>query len=141
MMPAMVSGKGGNISPELHWNNIPKETQSLVLLMTDYDGPAPFLKLNTVSHWVVYNIPAYVQELPAGIDSLKLAEEEIQLGINYTKYGVYAGPKPPVGIHRYFFRIYALSIPRLKFTHMQKQEVLDSMKGNILAYGELIGKY
>lgn len=141
MIPTAFSAKGGNVSPELHWSNIPQETKSFVVLMTDYDGPAPFLKLSTVSHWVVYNIPAGMHELEEGIDSLILEGAEIQLGINYTKNGVYAGPKPPMGVHRYFFRIYALSVPSLKFTHLQKQEVMDAMKGNVLAYGELIGKY
>ena len=43
---------GENVSPELHWTNVPDGTKSLVLLMFDPEGRAPF----GVSHWVAYGI-------------------------------------------------------------------------------------
>ena len=43
---------GENVSPELHWSNVPDGTKSLVLLMFDPEGRAPF----GVSHWVAYGI-------------------------------------------------------------------------------------
>ena len=141
IIPTLFTGKGESKSPELHWSNLPEGTKSLVLLMTDYDGPAPFLKLTIVDHWVVYNIPANMTALGAKVDSIQLAKDNIGLGINYTKGIEYAGPKPPIGVHRYFFRVYALSVPLLNLVCPKKQEVMDVMKGNVLAYGELIGRY
>src|SRR5579864_1362121 len=43
---------GENVSPELHWSNVPDAAKSLVLLMFDPEGRAPF----GVSHWVAYGI-------------------------------------------------------------------------------------
>lgn len=141
MIPVAFTGNGENISPELHWSNLPAGTESLVLLMTDYDAPAPFLKLTTVDHWVVYNIPPDMNALAAKADSIGFAKKSICLGINYTKGIEYAGPKPPIGVHRYFFRIYALSVPSLNLSRPKKQEIMDAMKEDVLGYGELIGNY
>jgi Raf kinase inhibitor-like YbhB/YbcL family protein len=141
MMPTPFSGKSDNKSPELHWGNLPTGTKSLVLLMTDYDGPAPYFKLTTVSHWVLYNIPAQVHTLPQAITVKQLQADHIISGVNYTGGIDYAGPKPPIGVHRYFFRVYALSVPTLDLANPGKQEVLEAMEGKILAYGELVGKF
>ncbi len=141
MMPSPFSGKGDNKSPELHWSNLPAGTKSLVLLMTDYDGPAPYFKLTTVSHWVLYNIPAQVHVLPQAVTANQLKADHIAAGINYTGGVDYAGPKPPIGVHRYFFRVYALSVPALDLESPGKQEIMAAMEGKVLAYGELVGKF
>lgn len=141
MMPSPFSGDGGNKSPELHWSNLPAGTKSLVLLMTDYDGPAPYFKLTTVNHWVLYNIPAQVHALPQAVTGKQLQADHVVSGINYTGGVGYAGPKPPIGVHRYFFRVYALSVPALDLVHPGKQEILEAMEGKVLAYGELVGKF
>lgn len=141
MMPSVLSGKGGNKSPELHWRNLPQGTQSLVVLMTDYDGPAPFFKWTIVNHWVVYNIQPTAKLLPQGIDSEQLVKDNITSGINYTGKTGYDGPNPPIGVHRYYFRIYALSVPSLEIKNVKKQDILSTIEGKVLAYGELIGRY
>jgi Raf kinase inhibitor-like YbhB/YbcL family protein len=50
------------------------------------------------------------------------------------------GPCPPIGRHRYFFRVYALDIV-LDAPGITKIELLAAIKGHILAQGELIGTY
>src|ERR1700741_3804159 len=43
---------GQNVSPELHWSNVPDGTKGLGLLVLAPEGRAPF----GVSHWVAYGI-------------------------------------------------------------------------------------
>ncbi len=140
-IPLECTGKGSNTAPSLYWSNLPKGTQSLVIIMTDYDGPAPFLRLKTVEHWIVYNIPATKDGFEKGITTSALQKEKISQGENYTKGVDYAGPKPPIGVHRYYFRVYALSTPALNLTKPKKEQVMEAIKGNILGYGELIGRF
>jgi len=141
MIPLECSGRGKDLSPELHWSNIPEGTRSLVLLMTDYDAPAPFLKIMTIDHWTVYNIPTRIASLSKGSTSVQLQNDSISLGQNFKKGIEYKGPKPPIGEHSYYFRIYALSIPHLNLTNPTKKEVMDAMKSSVLAYGELVGRF
>jgi Raf kinase inhibitor-like YbhB/YbcL family protein len=141
MIPLECSGKGNNLSPSLYWSNLPKGTRSLVLCMTDYDGPAPFFKIKTVEHWSVYNIPITMKGLDKGATSVELLKDNIMMGENYTKGMDYAGPNPPLGVHRYFFRVYAISDARLDLVKPKKEKLMDAMKNSILAYGELIGKF
>jgi Raf kinase inhibitor-like YbhB/YbcL family protein len=141
MIPMECSGKGKELSPELHWSNLPEGTRSLVLLMTDYDAPAPFLKIMTIDHWTVYNIPIRIIALPKGSTSTALQKDSVNLGQNFKKGIEYKGPKPPIGMHNYYFRIYALSAPHLNLNNPTKKEVMDAMKGSMLAYGELRGRF
>lgn len=140
-IPVECTGDSNELSPELRWNNAPTGTKSFVLLMTDYDAPAPFFKISTIDHWVIYNIPAAITFLSKGLTSGQLQENHISSGQNFKKGIEYKGPKPPVGVHNYYFRIYALSVDTLNLNNATKQEVMEAMKGNILAYGELIGRY
>jgi Raf kinase inhibitor-like YbhB/YbcL family protein len=140
-MPVDLTGYGKELSPELHWNNLPEGTKSLVLLCTDYDGPTPLLKLLTIDHWVVYNIPVNKTSLNRGSTSKGLQTAGISSGKNFKGTLEYKGPKPPMGKHRYFFRLYALSIPTLNLIQPTKKEVMQAMKKNVLAYGELVGMY
>jgi phosphatidylethanolamine-binding protein (PEBP) family uncharacterized protein len=52
-----------------------------------------------------------------------------------------AGPCPPIGRHRYFFKLYALDamLPDLK--RPTKAQVEKAMQGHVLARAELIGTY
>ncbi|ABG60289.1 YbhB/YbcL family Raf kinase inhibitor-like protein [Cytophaga hutchinsonii] len=140
-IPVECTGDGEELSPALQWTNIPKGTKSFVLLMTDYDAPAPFFKISTVDHWVIYNIPAEHTALSKGLTSGQLQESNISSGQNFKKGIEYKGPKPPLGVHNYYFRVYALSVSALNLKNPTKQEVMNAMKGKVLAYGELIGKY
>src|SRR5262249_29292099 len=54
----------------------------------------------------------------------------------------YGGPCPPGGTHRYVFPLYALDAPLgLAATSPTRSEVLEAVKGHILAEGRLIGRY
>ena len=59
---------GGNLSPPLAWTGAPEGTVSLVLVM---EGIEPRADEPNV-HWLVWNIPAEVTELPAGTPTTTL---------------------------------------------------------------------
>ena len=59
---------------------------------------------------------------------------------SWPKIG-YGGPCPPSGTHRYYFKLYALdNIPDLK-PGATKAQLLEVMKGHVLAEAQLMGKY
>ncbi|MGB6537005.1 MAG: YbhB/YbcL family Raf kinase inhibitor-like protein [Xanthobacteraceae bacterium] len=83
---------GQNVSPELHWSNVPAGTTSLVLLMFDPEGRAPF----GVSHWVAYGIdPAKVTGFAEGATS-KDSDQYVG-GKSLMGVGHYSGPCTPPG--------------------------------------------
>ncbi len=106
------------------------------MICDDPDAPA-----GTWVHWVVYNIPENINELSENIPNNKLLTDGIMQGKNdFGKYG-YGGPCPPSGTHRYFFKLYALDTMITIQDDVIKSVLLESMKGHILAQGELEGKY
>jgi Raf kinase inhibitor-like YbhB/YbcL family protein len=53
----------------------------------------------------------------------------------------YGGPCPPIGTHRYFFKLYALDAVLPDLGRPTKAELLDAMKGHVLGEAQLIGTY
>lgn len=58
----------------------------------------------------------------------------------FKKIG-YGGPYPPGGIHRYYFKIYALDEELDVGSGISKKELLKAMEGHILAEGQIVGRY
>ncbi|MBV9620266.1 MAG: YbhB/YbcL family Raf kinase inhibitor-like protein [Gammaproteobacteria bacterium] len=104
---------GGNVSPALRWSNPPAGTRSFALLMHDPDAPTG----SGWWHWVVYNIPARTDGLPAGAgDAQKphLPAGAVQARTDFGSAG-YGGPCPPPGKpHHYHLRLYALKVDKLE---------------------------
>ena len=101
---------GQNISPELSWENAPKETKAFAITMYDPDAPTG----SGFWHWMVYNIPASVTELKsdAGNFSQKNLPEGAVNGANDAGAPGYVGPCPPPGpAHMYIITVYALKAP------------------------------
>ncbi|MCW8812765.1 MAG: YbhB/YbcL family Raf kinase inhibitor-like protein [Chlorobium sp.] len=135
-MPKKYTCDGENVSPPLEWIGIPTTTKSIALVCDDPDAP-----IGTWVHWVVFNIPASVNKLNEKIPSPKVLENGTTQGNNDFKKIGYGGPCPPGGIHRYFFKIYALD-KRVELTPgATKKELIKEMEGHILAEGKLMGKY
>lgn len=61
-IPRDYTCNGANHSPPLVWNNVPKNTQSFVLIMDDPDAP-----MGLWVHWILFNLPADCLELKTGI--------------------------------------------------------------------------
>lgn len=104
---------GNNQSPQLSWANVPEGTKSFAVTMYDPDAPTG----SGWWHWVIFDIPADVNELVANTGNLasKLAPEGAIQSI--TNYGVggYGGPCPPEGhgLHTYIITVHALKIEKL----------------------------
>lgn len=133
-IPQKYSCDGEDISPPLHWDNVPAGTTSLALILDDPDAPR-----GTWVHWVLYNIPPDTNDLPenvAPVDSLPGGGSQ---GNNSWKRVGYGGPCPPGGTHRYFFKIYALDTLLNLDAGATKEDVLRAIEGHILAQGQLMG--
>jgi len=131
MIPEIYTCEGADQPPPLHWHGIPAGANSLALIMEDPDAPDPAAPRMLWVHWVVYNLPVH---------ATGLQEAEIHSGVNSWGKRGYGGPCPPIGEHRYFFRLYALdrTLPQHAY---QRQQLLAIMKGHILATATLMGRY
>ena len=139
-IPRPYTCEGADISPPLGWSGAPPSTQSLALIVEDPDAPDPRAPRMTWVHWVLYNIPVAVHELPAGASKSGTPAGTGQ-GLNDWKRARYGGPCPPVGRHRYFHRLYALDRTLQDLGTPTKAQLLGAMKGHILAEAVLIGTY
>ena len=136
-IPKEFTCDGSDTSVPLSWKDAPNGTKSLALISDDPDAPR-----GTWVHWVLYDISAAARELAAGIGH----DESLQNGAkqgknNFGKIG-YGGPCPPSGpAHHYHFKLYALDqLTGLK-SKVTKQQVLDAIKGHVLAETQLVGTY
>ena len=137
-IPSRYTCKGNDVSPPLTFVDVPKEAKSLVLISDDPDAPDPKAPKMTWVHWVLYNIPPATAGLAEAVKQLPQGTLE---GKNDWKRTGWGGPCPPIGRHRYFFKLYALStvLPDLKSP--TKPDLLKAMEGKIIAQAEMIGTY
>jgi len=136
LIPKKHTCDAEDISPDLNWSGVPKEVKSLALICDDPDAPG-----GTWVHWVLFNIPADVTTLQAGVSPDAVLKNGARHGKNdFRKLG-YGGPCPPGGTHRYFFKIYALDTLLSLESGSTKAQLLAAMKGHVLAEGQLMGKY
>ena len=137
-IPSKYTCEGENVNPPLVFEDIPENTQSLVLIMDDPDIPE-FVKekynIEVWDHWVIYNIPSDIQEIQEN------TKPEGKEGVNTGGDIGYMGPCPPDREHRYFFRLYALDTNLDLPEGANRYEVEQAMQGHIIDKAELIGLY
>lgn len=139
-IPQLYTCDGGDISPPLAWRDLPPNTKSLALVVDDPDAPDPKAPKRTWVHWLLYNLPAGVDHLPENATATGLPVGTLS-GLNDWGRTGYGGPCPPIGRHRYFFKLYALDSELPDLGQPRKNELLQAMQGHILAQIELIGTY
>ncbi|MDZ7372201.1 MAG: YbhB/YbcL family Raf kinase inhibitor-like protein [candidate division KSB1 bacterium] len=139
-IPSLYTCEGKDISPPLTWSGVPAGAKSLALIVDDPDAPDPAAPRMVFVHWVLYNLPPTSTGLPEGVKSNELPRGTLE-GISDFRRTGWGGPCPPIGRHRYFFKLYALDtvLPDLK--KPTKAELLKAMEGHIIAQAELIGTY
>lgn len=136
MIPEQYTCDGTDHSPHLAWKNFSKNTKSFTLICHDPDAPK-----EAWYHWVVFDIPASINEIPenGSIEELGGIEGETSWGEKKKGYG---GPCPPSGTHRYFFTVYALDIKTVSLPKTATaKELLLKMENHILTQGHIMGRY
>jgi len=136
-IPVKYSCDGEDISPPFAWGDPPDGTQSFALIMDDPDAP-----VGVWDHWVAFNIPVDVRELPEDMPAgMKFGDVAAIFGKNSWGRSGYGGPCPPGDTHRYFFKLYALDTVLSLNEDANKKQVLAAMEGHVLAETELMGTY
>jgi Raf kinase inhibitor-like YbhB/YbcL family protein len=137
-IPRTYTCQGGDISPPLSWNDVPSNAKSLALIVDDPDAPDPAAPKRVWVHWVLYNIPISTSGLDEGIRNLPAGAKD---GTNDWGRTGYGGPCPPIGRHRYFFKLYALDCELPDLGKPNKAALEKAMQDHIVAQAELIGTY
>lgn len=130
-LPSKYTCDGEDISPPLTLSGVPAESQSLALIVDDPDAPR-----GDWVHWLLWNIPPNTGEIlensvPAGA---------VQ-GLTDFRRNDWGGPCPPSGVHRYFFKLYALDTVLDLPANSGKAELEVALQGHILAEATLMGTY
>jgi Raf kinase inhibitor-like YbhB/YbcL family protein len=139
-IPAKHTCQGGDAAPALAWSDAPPGTQSFALIADDPDAPDPRAPKTTWVHWVLYNVPATAGALPEGVTARALPAGALE-GVNDWRRTGYGGPCPPIGRHRYFFKLYALDVVLPDLRRPTKAQLEAAMRGHVLAEAQLVGTY
>ncbi len=127
-IPSEFTCDGKDINPELRIEGVSEGTQSLTLIVDDPDAAGTWV------HWVVFNIAPETEVIEQNSTTGTV-------GINDFGKQAYGGPCPPSGVHRYFFKLYALDDHVPLRSGVPKSAVEDAMKGHVLEQAELVGLY
>jgi len=130
MIPSEYTCDGQDVSPPLTIFGVSSKAKSLALIMDDPDAPG-----GTFTHWVVWNTSPDKTEFIKG--------EKISFPQGKTSFGDigYGGACPPSGVHRYFFKLYALNSMLDLEEGATKKDLEKVMIGKIIEQTTLIGKY
>jgi Raf kinase inhibitor-like YbhB/YbcL family protein len=139
-IPERYTCEGRDVSPPLSWKEVPAGTRSLALIVDDPDAPDPRAPRRIWVHWVVFNLAAASEGLPEAASPDGLPATAVEGTNDWGRTG-YGGPCPPVGRHRYFHKLYALDTVLEGLSAPTKPELLQAMRGHVLAEAELIGTY
>jgi hypothetical protein len=139
-IPAAYTCQGKDLSVPLAWSGLPAGTRSLALIVDDPDAPDPAAPKMTWVHWVLYNIPPTATGLPEAVEPRALPAGTLEGRNDWARTG-YGGPCPPVGRHRYFFKLYALDVTLPDLGQPDKARLERAMKGHVLAQQQIVGTY
>lgn len=128
MIPSKYTCDGKDVNPPLHIGQVPQGAKSLAVIVDDPDAPA-----GTWVHWVMWNIPLATEIRENDAPGLQ--------GMNDFSKHRYNGPCPPGGVHRYFFKVFALDDVLNIPASSDKGDLERAMAPHTLAHGELIGRY
>jgi len=139
-IPREHTCEGEDLSPVLHFSDPPERAASLALIVADPDAPDPKAPKRTFSHWIVYDLPPDTASLEEGVSAKNLPHGALQGKNDFGAVG-YRGPCPPIGRHRYFFKLYALDRRLGNLGSPTREELEANMKGHVIAEAQLMGTY
>ncbi|HKU13072.1 MAG TPA: YbhB/YbcL family Raf kinase inhibitor-like protein [Steroidobacteraceae bacterium] len=129
-IPAQYTADGAGVSPPLEWRGVPMNAEAVVLIIEDADTLTPQSRVNAIA----WDLPGSDTSLPEGA---------LPCASGATLSATYLPPDPPPGRgpHRYAFQVFALdTVPRFE-SRPGRAELLDRIKGHVIAQGVLIGTY
>ncbi|MFW6285771.1 MAG: YbhB/YbcL family Raf kinase inhibitor-like protein [Nanoarchaeota archaeon] len=129
-IPSKYTCQGDDINPSLIIRDIPKNTKSLAIIVDDPDAPQ-----KTFVHWIIWNIKPQ-KEIKESFFSANTSS-----GINDFGVNKYKGPCPPNGVHRYFFKVYALNKMLDLNQETNKKDLEDAMQNHIIQKAQIMGIY
>lgn len=140
-IPEPFTAYGENFSPALSWSGAPAGTKSFAVIVEDPDARQP----NPYVHWIVYGIPPATTLLHESIPTLRrLSDPKGALQGRNSRGSVgYVGSKPPEGdpLHHYHFEVFALDIVGPGEPGIDRETLLRTMQGHVLARGEIVGTF
>lgn len=139
-IPARYTCQGQDCSPPLKWSNAPAGTLSFALIVDDPDAPDPAAPKMTWVHWLLYNLPATCHGLAEAVPANALPRGTSEGKNDWQRTG-YGGPCPPIGRHRYFFKLYALDALLPDLRQPTKLQLEKAMSGHILGQAQWMGTY
>ncbi len=137
-IPAQYTCSGAGISPPLTWTGAPGNTVTFALIVEDPDAPD-----GTFTHWVLYDLPASVHDLPPDVPPADRTANGAEQGKNSFGKTGYGAPCPPPGSppHRYQFTLYAADTAINVPPRPDKDTVLGALRGHIIGQARLEGLY
>ena len=130
-IPSKFTADGEKINPRLLIEGVPQTAKSLALIVDDPDAPS-----GTFTHWILWNIDPAISV----IGENSVPNGAIQ-GITSAGVSGYVPPAPPSGVHRYYFKIYALDAKLNLTSNAEISDLVSAMEGHILDKAELMGLY
>lgn len=119
---------------------MPESAKSLALIVDDPDAPDPAAPKRTYVHWVLYDISVSAAGIAGDAKGSGLPKGTREGKNDWEKTG-YGGPCPPIGRHRYFFKLYALDTTFGDRGSVNKAELELLMQGHVIDKTELVGTY
>jgi len=126
-LPSRYTCKGASFSPPLKVTNIPEGTVSLAVIMFDPHATAR----KSATFWLIWNLD------PDGIIPENFSTDHQSENPYNHQYG-YQAACANEGTHYYHIRVYALDTKLLLNKHINKAMLENTMKGHVLAKGEII---
>ncbi|WP_202318914.1 YbhB/YbcL family Raf kinase inhibitor-like protein [Archaeoglobus neptunius] len=134
-IPKKYTCDGEDVSPPLYIDGLGKNVKSLVIICEDPDAPG-----RVFTHWIAWNVQV-VNEIPENIPKSKEVIGPVRMVQGKNDFGKigYSGPCPPSGVHRYYFRVFA--IDTTLDGDFSREELLKAIENHVLQYGEIYGVY
>ena len=132
-IPVQYTADGEGLSPPLEWRCVPMSAEAVVVLVEDPDSPTP----QPMVHAIMWDLPGADASLPEGVLKDKRSAKNDALAATWLP----PDPPPGHGVHRYVFQVFALDdFPRFE-SRPGRAELLEKIKGHVIAKGLLIGTY
>lgn len=130
-IPAKYTCDGDDVNPPLVISEVPDKTQSLALVVSDPDAPS-----GNWIHWLLWNLDPKTTIIAENTPATGAVE-----GTNSFGKKSFGGPCPPSGVHRYFFKLYALDTKLDLASTSRDKDFETAIVGHVLAKAELLGLY